>query len=122
MKKHDLLCTIGPASLNKRVLKQLEKLDVTLFRINLSHTKIDDVPETIQFIQDHSFVPVCLDTEGAQVRTANNFPKDIELLENSFIKISLDYVIGNFSELNLYPKPLMVEIFSGPIAFLICRI
>ena len=81
MKKHDLLCTIGPASLNKRVLKQLEKLDVTLFRINLSHTKIDDVAETIQFIQDHSVVPVCLDTEGAQVRTANNFPKDIELLE-----------------------------------------
>jgi pyruvate kinase len=113
MKKHDLLCTIGPASLNKRVLKQLEKLDVTLFRINLSHTKIDDVAETIQFIQDHSVVPVCLDTEGAQVRTANNFPKDIELLENSFIKISLDYVIGNFSELNLYPRHIVQQIEIG---------
>jgi ATP sulfurylase len=65
----EILCTIGPASLNPRTLRRLEALGVNLFRINLSHTHVEDVEAVITAIQRASNVSVCLDSEGAQVRT-----------------------------------------------------
>ena len=61
----ELLCTLGPSSMNNRTIKRLEALNVTLFRINLSHTSVSEVANTIRFIQKRSSVPICLDTEGA---------------------------------------------------------
>jgi pyruvate kinase len=51
--------------MNNRTIKRLEALNVTLFRINLSHTSVSEVANTIRFIQKRSSVPICLDTEGA---------------------------------------------------------
>ena len=65
----EILCTLGPASMNERVIARLEELGVTLFRINLSHTSIGDLPAAIAFIQGQTKVPLSLDTEGAQIRT-----------------------------------------------------
>ncbi|MCH7887703.1 MAG: hypothetical protein IIA00_00310 [Proteobacteria bacterium] len=36
----ELLCTLGPASMNDRVIGRLTELGVALFRINLSHTAL----------------------------------------------------------------------------------
>ena len=44
----ELLCTIGPMSRRPGVLERLEELGVSLFRINLSHTKVEDLPELIR--------------------------------------------------------------------------
>ena len=49
--------------------QRLEERQVDLFRINLSHTRLEAVAETIEHIQSFSSVPICLDTEGAEVRT-----------------------------------------------------
>ncbi len=65
----ELLCTLGPASLNDRVIHWLERAGTSLLRVNLSHTKLDDLERVIEFIRKRTEVPVCLDTEGAQVRT-----------------------------------------------------
>ncbi len=64
----ELLCTLGPASMNERVIKRLTDLGVALFRINLSHTDLGDLRGAIELIQRYTKVPICLDTEGAQVR------------------------------------------------------
>ena len=42
-----ILSTLGPSSLNKETVQQLEKSGVHLFRVNLSHTKLDDLEEII---------------------------------------------------------------------------
>ena len=70
----ELLCTLGPASMNDRVIGRLTELGVALFRINLSHTALDELPSVIHFVRDRTSVPVCLDSEGAQIRTGNFFP------------------------------------------------
>ena len=69
--RKELLCTLGPASMNDRVIGRLTELGVALFRINLSHTTLDDLPSVIRFVQERTSVPVCLDSEGAQVRTGS---------------------------------------------------
>jgi len=65
----NVLCTLGPASLNRSVIERLDQRGVDLFRINLSHTPLGRVAETIETIKAFSRTPICLDTEGAQVRT-----------------------------------------------------
>jgi pyruvate kinase len=63
-----ILSTLGSGSLNKETVQTLVKKGVNLFRINLSHTALDDVEAIISKIQSWTDVPVCLDSEGAQVR------------------------------------------------------
>ena len=88
-----ILCTIGPNSLNSEVLSKLDELGCFLFRINLSHTKIEDLEETIKKIRKYSNVPICLDSEGAQIRNTKfscDFIKDKEyIFENTINKFSI---------------------------------
>ena len=83
----ELLSTLGPSSLNEKVLKKLEFLGVSLFRINLSHTEIKDLEKIIDHIRKFTQVPICIDTEGAQIRT--RLKKKIFLNEGELIKIFL---------------------------------
>tara|TARA_B100001057_G_scaffold171070_1_gene171871 strand:+ start:24597 stop:25613 length:1017 start_codon:yes stop_codon:yes gene_type:complete len=69
MSKQKILCTLGPKSLDEKVIKDLEDLGASLFRINLSHTKLVDLDGIINFISQCTKVPICIDTEGAQIRT-----------------------------------------------------
>ncbi len=101
--RQKLLCTLGPASLNATVIRRLEKIGVSLFRINLSHTKLEDVEEVIATIQRFSDVPICLDSEGAQVRTGQIQNTAIRLVENNTIEIPFENVIGTSERLNLTP-------------------
>ena len=39
----EILCTVGPKSINKEFLSNLKGTRVTTLRINLSHTKINEV-------------------------------------------------------------------------------
>ena len=85
----EILCTLGPASLKKTVIERMNDLPVTLFRINLSHTPISELSEVIQFIQNISPKPICIDTEGAQIRTRCVVGKAI-LQEGSFFTIHIN--------------------------------
>ena len=63
-----ILTTLGPSSMSKDKVEALTKEEVYLFRINLSHTPIECVEDVIKKIQSWTNTPVCLDSEGAQIR------------------------------------------------------
>ena len=68
----ELICTLGPFLMNERKTYRLAEFGTNLFHVkmlNLSHTKLEDVNETVRLISDISDVPICLDTEEARVRT-----------------------------------------------------
>ena len=79
-----LLSTLGPSSLNKKTINKLDIIGVSLFRINLSHTEVEDLKKVINFIKKNSSVPICIDTEGAQIRT--RIKKEIKLTTNQNLK------------------------------------
>ena len=56
-----ILATIGPASLNKDTIEELSSNGVNLFRINLSHTKLDDVANIIDDIHSLDQIDKILD-------------------------------------------------------------
>ncbi len=98
MKKKSLklLITLGPSTLNKNFLQQAKKLKVNLLRLNMSHLSVKDLEKYIKFIRKYTKVPICIDTEGAQIRTKVSRKKFFK--KNSVLKISKK---NNF---RLYPN------------------
>ena len=98
------ICTLGPSSLNVRTIERLNHLKVDLFRINLSHTPVEQISPIVELIRAHSTVPICLDTQGAQARTGDFIdgsigqwkkyfqPQDLDLARSKLARfgISLD--------------------------------
>ena len=111
----EILCTIGPASMNDRIIKRLTDLGVHLFRINLSHTEIDALPKVIRFVQERTTVPICLDTEVAQVRSGDFMDQSILVLDNTEVRLHLRRVPGDSRNWNLYPRAIIKELRVGDI-------
>ena len=63
-----ILCTLGPKTLNKKFLN-FAKDKIDLLRLNMSHIEITKLRRIIKFIKKNSKIPICIDTEGAQIRT-----------------------------------------------------
>ncbi len=99
-KNREIFSTLGPATLNKDFLKFANK-KISLFRLNMSHIKINKLKNSIKYIRKHSKIPICIDTEGAQIRT--NVKKKINYNEKKKLVIFRDK--GNF---RIYPP----EVFS----------
>src|SRR5574341_2668058 len=111
----EIWCTLGPSSLNDRVIGRLEELGVSLFRLNLSHTKLEKVAEIVEFIQTRTKVPVCLDTEGAQVRTSDLAGGKAVVRENSIIRVHYQRVPGDAGDLNLHPDYIAKQLVVGDL-------
>ncbi len=95
--KIGIYSTIGPTSLNKKFLS-FAKNKVSLLRLNMSHIDLKNLKGQIQTIRKFSNIPICIDTEGAQIRTKYNLKKKFTTGKN--IKI-LKIKKRNF--LSLYP-------------------
>ena len=113
--KKKILCTLGPKSLNKKVINRLEGLGVDIFRLNLSHTKIDELEYNINLIRSFSSVPICLDTEGAQVRTGSFKEGEVSLENNKTVLISKKIVKGTSDNFNLYPENITDELLEADL-------
>ena len=79
-KKIQILCTLGPSSLNKKFLNFTNN-NVSLLRLNMSHIKLKKLKHLINFIKKNTSTPICIDTEGAQIRTKINKKKNLKLIK-----------------------------------------
>ena len=110
-----ILCTLGPESLNKKVICRLEKLGVDIFRLNLSHTKLEDLESQINLIRSFSEIPICLDTEGAQIRTGTFKKGEIFLKNNQVVCISHELIEGTNENFGLYPEGILNDLLEGDL-------
>ena len=102
MKKIDIIVTLGPSSVNKQFLNFINN-KVSLVRLNMSHVKLQKLEKRISFIRKHCSTPICIDTEGAQIRIKTNKFKISKIIRKE--KIIINKQDGKF---NLYP----VEVFN----------
>jgi len=96
-KKIKIICTLGPSSLNSKFLEYSRK-NVDLLRLNMSHLGISDLKKNISYIKRKTNCPICIDTEGAQIRS--KFTKRKFLKKNSLVYIKKN----KKKDLNLYPE------------------
>lgn len=113
--KKEIWSTLGPSSMNDHVITRLAELGVSLFRINLSHTRAEDVAQVVQFIQARTDVPICLDTEGAQVRTSILQAGSVSVRENHTMRLSRDQLAGDANCMSLYPPGVVDLLVVGDL-------
>ena len=107
-----ILCTLGPASLRPDIIAELDARGIELFRINLSHTPPEAVERTIELIQRESSTPICLDTEGAQVR-CGNMAEGVSLAKDESVTLVSDDVVGGADVLPVRPASVFSELRVG---------
>ncbi|NND13115.1 MAG: sulfate adenylyltransferase, partial [Acidimicrobiia bacterium] len=108
-----ILCTLGPASMDPRTIQRLEQSGATLFRINLSHTEPADLPRLIKIIRSATDVPICLDTEGAQIRTGRFVDGQITLRDHALVKVHKKRVPADDKNFNFYPPESVEMLVPG---------
>lgn len=98
-----IICTLGPKTLNKNFLKFSTK-NISLLRLNMSHLETNELISLIDFVRKHTKVPLCIDTEGAQIRTKCS--KKIKLNKNDKLILTKN----NLKGFNLYPSYVFDEL------------
>ncbi len=112
--KKKILCTLGPASLRPDVIREMDARQIDLFRINLSHTPIDQLDGIIAFVQGQTTTPLCIDTEGAQVRCGRMAP-NVVVSAGSPVRLTPSDVEGTAAELTLRPASVFSDLRVGSL-------
>jgi pyruvate kinase len=107
-----LVVTLGPASLRPAVLRSLAPQGVDLLRLNLSHTALGDVDEVLRTARIHAQLPVCLDTEGAQVRVGL-VATGVSLRVGQPVRLVREKALGTERQLSLRPAALFDVLEPG---------
>ena len=110
-----LFCTLGPGSLNKKFLTNLNPKFIKLLRINLSHTNYNELNDLVKFIRKYTKIKICIDTEGAQIRTSNLINRNKELLKNTKFYLNNKEISKHYiplKPLSIYKKLKINDILS----------
>lgn len=114
IKNKTILCTLGPSSFNRDIIEKMNLRGVNFFRINMSHTSLEDLEKNIKLIQKFSSTPICIDTEGAQIR--NQYMQDnISYVVGDKIKIYSDDSIGNRKRISIVPQEVLSQLSPGTL-------
>ena len=108
-----ILATLGPSSLNNKTVKKMTEQGVILFRINLSHTKLEDVEAIVKKIQSWTDVPVCLDSEGAQIRNQDMINESVSFQEGSTVTIHHKPIMGDSENISFTPDNVTQQLQVG---------
>ncbi len=91
-----IISTLGPSTINKKFLDFASR-EIDLIRLNMSHLSINKLEKNIKFIKKNCTTPICIDTEGAQIRTKVKKIKNYKKGST----VNIDEKKGNFL---LYPS------------------
>ena len=74
MKKTKIVCTIGPTTDDKEIIKELMKCGMIAARLNFSHGSHEEHKNRINMIKEarselKKYIAIVLDTKGPEIRT-----------------------------------------------------
>jgi pyruvate kinase len=107
------MVTLGPSSLDEETVKLCATEDVFVFRLNLSHTPLDTLEQSIANIQRWTNTPVCLDSEGAQIRNESMKDGRVNFLEGEAVKVHFDSVEGDSASISFTPRGTARQLVVG---------
>jgi sulfate adenylyltransferase len=112
--KIKILCTLGPASMHQSVIEGLDERGVDLYRINLSHTPADAIARSIDLVRGWSDTPICLDSEGPQVR-CGPVEGEVVLDVDGQVTLTARRVDGSAHQLTLWPRSVFDVLQPGSL-------
>lgn len=117
-KKTKIVCTIGPASEKKEVLRKLLQAGMNIARLNFSHGSYDEHLAKIMTIRELEkelgiLIPIMLDTKGPEIRTHLFEGGSASIKTDQEIRISMREILGNSTRFSVTFPDLYDDVKIG---------
>jgi pyruvate kinase len=118
MKKTKIVATLGPASSDKVILREMFYAGLNVCRLNFSHGSYEDhakVIATINELNEETGLNVAMlaDLQGPKIRTNDMENNGVELKEGSTVTIGTEAVLGTAERFSINYERLPSEVKPG---------
>ena len=118
MKRTKIVCTIGPATMDKEVLKKMMLAGMNVGRFNFSHGSFEDQEKFFTpFVEarEELGLPVAtlLDTQGPEIRTGKLVENPVVLEAEKEFTLVNDEIVGDSSKVTVTYKELYKDVNPG---------
>jgi len=117
-KKTRIVCTIGPATEEEKVLKNLIENGMNVARLNTSHDSIQDHEKRVKLLQKirrelNIPLAILLDLEGPKIRTGTFDTDKVTLKEGQEFVLTSEDIVGSCDKVSINYKELPKEVNKG---------
>ena len=118
MRKTKIVCTLGPATDNEKVLKKLMLAGMDVARLNMSHQEREEQKvraDAVKKIRKELSLPIALllDTKGPEIRIGKFSTSKIDLKLNQKFCLLMDDVVGDETKVSVSYKDLYKDVKPG---------
>ncbi|OME90843.1 MULTISPECIES: pyruvate kinase [Paenibacillus] len=118
MRKTKIVCTIGPSSESLENTKKLIMAGMNVARLNFSHGDFEEHGNRIKNIRQaceelNKTVAILLDTKGPEIRTGKLELEPIELVQDEYITLTTEEILGDKNRLSITYKELPQDVQVG---------
>ena len=118
MKKTKIICTLGPASTDKKTISKMTDAGLDVVRLNFSHGTHEDYVEKIKIIKEvrterNVPLPILLDTKGPEFRIKTFKNGKITLKEGDKFCFTTEEIEGDQTRVSVSYKKICEELVKG---------
>ena len=118
MRKTKIVCTIGPSSETKDIVRELCKAGMNVARLNFSHNTHADHQRRIDLVKEvreelNLPIAIMLDTKGPEYRIKTFESGKIVLSDGDRFTFTTDEIVGNRERVSVSYSKLPEELFVG---------
>src|SRR6056297_929506 len=123
MRRTKIVATLGPASKEETMLRELIKAGVNVFRLNTSHETPEQhlkIIARIKKLREELQMPlgILLDLEGPKIRTGKFKESEVELKEGQEFLLMSDEILGDNKKCSISYKNLSKDVRQGDLILL----
>lgn len=121
MKKTKVICTMGPNTNDREVMRKLIQNGMDVARFNFSHGDHEEQKGRMDLLkelreEEHKNIAILLDTKGPEIRTGLlKDGKKISLQEGNTFILTMEDVIGDETKVSLSYKSLTEDVVPGTV-------
>jgi pyruvate kinase len=118
MKKTKIVATLGPASSDKEVLRQMFYAGLNVCRLNFSHGSHEDHAAAVKTIRELNEetglnVAILADLQGPKIRTNEMENNGVELINGSIVTIGTEKILGTADRFSINYAKLPQDVQAG---------
>lgn len=120
MRKTKIVCTLGPATEEKEIVRQMIRCGMNVARLNFSHNTHEDHARRIQMIRElrqelETPIAILLDTKGPEIRLRDFEGGKVEIKKDQRFTLTTRDILGNTEEASITYTGLPQEISAGDV-------
>ena len=86
------------------------KLSPVRLEISAAYSKLNDLDNLIKKVQSWTDTPICIDSEGAQVRNQDMVSEAVQYEEESHVKIHHEKILGDSGNISFTPETVSTQL------------